>query len=802
MKLLRYEFKKLLGVKYVFIVIAIALVLNGALLISETRNVSTYDTELLIKGYEDYLSDPNAFEAYLTEIDEFSEEQDRLSLEAMLNGDDYERIKKEWRYTGLGTGNIEKAFLKVILDAAEDAVSYKSDIRLFITQNKAKLRQYDAQGVSNDSFLYRYTEYIIGIYEEHLERDIGIGFEYVHGWDTYFFYDEGNLLVLLVILITVCNIMLSDKSSGFYVILSATKKGRRHSLGAKLWLSTLMSMAVSLIFSLTSLVLCGARIGFSSPFNVIQAISDFRYAPFDMSVLEYLFIFIFVKMVVHTVFAMIVAAFSTVLNNYVYSYLAGAGFVGVNLFLHVYDHLNAEGFFAVNNMVSLLSTNHLSTRVRAFSFFGAVADNRICLPILLLIFVCAAVVAVFALYHRRGMASGKVTELLRKIIPKRIKRRKKSDTRYSTSLFGYELYKTAGSFFAIFAILICTFCSIQASQKRYDTNIGYFEVTYNAYMDDLSGVADSQSDEYISLERSRLQEIISKKSQMQNAYAAGQINRDEYSEYLELYYSAESQLDVLDYISERQRYFGLYSARFNENLWYLHDLEYQRYFSVDFNIWLYLVILVLSAGNFVAEFKSNSKGGRFYAIMSCTKRGRKQTFWAKQACTVSLATVLFVLYTGAEIYFLGKASGFPELSAPLASLPNFEYLPWRITIGQYIILNIVMQYVGVILFVIIINSVSALTKKLIPTLTVTTLITILPHGCVMMGAKVMKFIDFTSLLDTHSLLQYSSSTIGDFLYGTGIYWGTIVFWSTVSVILMVQSYTAFTKKIYRKDVYR
>ena len=100
----------------------------------------------------------------------------------------------------------------------------------------------------------------------------------------------------------------------------------------------------------------------------------------------------------------------------------------------------------------------------------------------------------------------------------------------------------------------------------------------------------------------------------------------------------------------------------------------------------------------------------------------------------------------------------------------------------------------------LINAISVLTKKLIPTLTASILLTILPHGCVLMGADILEMLDFTSILNSHSLLQYSLGIDADFLYGAGVYWILIGGWFLLTALLVWRAYCAFTKKNHRKDL--
>ena len=761
MSIFKNEWRKLLYYRYAFILLALLLLLNGAVCYLKTREAKETlpDTAQTVRAYDDYAADREGFLAYLAEIEAYETEQQELAFAAMERGEEYERPVKNWKYTEKNqTDYYEKQLTGGVLAAADKAAHYKDTIRAFIKQNEIKLRQYEQRGEGKNSFLYRYTDYTIDVYEEYLGKDVSIGFEYVHGWEEFFTYHEGGLFAFAAILVLCCTVMLGDKSCGFYAILSVCRKGRGRTLAAKLSLCALLGVIVSLLFSLSGLAVYAARLGLSSPFNVIQALPTFTYLPFECTVLGYFFILLGVRAAVCLLFALIACALAAVLNNYVYSYLAGVGFIGINLALYLLNVLNPNGFFKVNNFHSVWSVYPLFTRVRAFAFFRLPVENRVLLPLLFLLLSAGAIILTALFYHRKGAAENsrllnKLSAFLEKLQPKK----KRTFRMRSTRLLPYELYKLAGSLGILLLVAAALFGSFRGARADFKKESSYYDAVYSEYMDALAGPSSEETDAYIAAERERIQTVLAQKDMMRERYQAEKITTAEFNDFMNEYYDTEGKREVFGTVERHQAYVKSYEDSYGGKLWYVHNTGYEKIFRRSFDIWFYLALLLLYCGIFTVEYKSSNRGGSFYAILQSTKNGRRKSFLSRFAAAALLYLPLWALFTGGEYLLFIREWGLPECAAPLASLHAFENLSADITIGGYLVLAAALRLLGGALFILIVSAFSQFTKKPIPTISASLLLTLAPHALVLLEVDALKIVDFTSLFDVHSLVRLSAS---------------------------------------------
>ncbi len=800
MKLVGYEFKKMLRGRYVPVLLAVLMAIMGALSFVRATEVKKerQNTELMITVYEDYLSSPEDITNYLKEIEAFEEEQSRLFLDAVLSGNEesYEPVKKTWKYTASTSANAEKALLYEVISAKIENEDYINSIEKVIETNERKLLGYEANGIAKDSFLYGYTEYTISVYKNFLEKQITPDFEYTYGWQDYFEYSEGNILPFLGIIVVVSAIFLGDKSCGFYFVMSVQKNGRGKSIKAKIILSVLLSIVISILFSLISFGVFHGVLGMSNHKNAVQALESFRFVPYELTIFEYFCLFVFFKALVLSFFSGAVAVLSSFLNNYAAVYFLSSGLIGANIFIYAYNNLNNTGFLKVNNLFSLYGVNGLFSRVRAYDVFGCVWDNlAIIIPALVLLFGMF-VFGIYLSYHSKS--SARTYNFKLPVCFEKILKRNRKKKRYvgSVNVFNYEAYKMFSSVWIIIAAAVCMLGCLYISQNRYDVEMSYTDAVYNNYMDILSGEASVEKTEFIKSERARINDIISKKPSMQEKYASKEISGAEYSDYMEEYYNAEALSEAFRVVEARAFEIDEYKLKNGRNIWFVHELGYDIYFGNFFNIPLFALIIILCFGVFTVEYKSNSRGGSFYVIMSSTKKGRAKTFGMKYALSTVTVLPIFALAEGAELYFFSQKFNFTELSAPVASIDRFYSVSSDLTIGGYLALSIFIRLVGTLLLVYLTLCVSQLVKRVIPSLALVSIITLVPYIGWTFGGRILKIIDFTGVFDSNSLFEYSAELTGT----SAVYFTVISAFVVITAGACAISFCKFNKIHLRHNV--
>jgi hypothetical protein len=173
-----YELKKLLGVRYLWIFLVILLMLNSAVAwVTAGKSPRAGEPADMISAFIDsYFEDPAPYDAHYEAMQAFAAEQDLLWIEAMQNRD-YDFVPETLPdlYSTDATFSDAKLFA-VLHTAIAASRDYPAKIDGVLQSAHSNLTEFDAMGISPDSFTYRYQLRVIELYETAREK-VSIGVE-------------------------------------------------------------------------------------------------------------------------------------------------------------------------------------------------------------------------------------------------------------------------------------------------------------------------------------------------------------------------------------------------------------------------------------------------------------------------------------------------------------------------------------------------------------------------------------------------------------------------------------------------
>ncbi len=244
--MIKYELKKMLGNKFVLCFFAVMFIINAGLsyysapLARDELNLpSRPDAETQAKVdamYERYEEDPEAFMAELAECQSYvKQQQEAIALmiekneEAILMGEaaNY-TVEDFWpEYNNEIAAKINeyheiyRYFNRVNSYISEKLPAMYDNV---IAQAKSFQKEYIAYGMSEYDYEYRYQSDIIDIYS--VNKNLPIHIEDRNGWDAYFTYTNGNICLILYLLVLTPTLLLDEKKSGIFSIIRTTRRGR------------------------------------------------------------------------------------------------------------------------------------------------------------------------------------------------------------------------------------------------------------------------------------------------------------------------------------------------------------------------------------------------------------------------------------------------------------------------------------------------------------------------------------------------------------------------------------------------
>lgn len=366
MSFIKYELHKILGIRYIWIFLAVLLIVNAALCMYTTSQKLEYSVpaDITADFFKLYFTDTEALEAEYAQRQLLQEEQARLWREAAVQGIyDFEQEPIPNKYIESGKWSDSSLFSEIF--GRRDAIlNYPGTIQKVIDRTYANLAEFDSMQIPADSYTYQYQLKVIDLYKT-AQTDVRMGLEYTRGWSDYFAYDIVNIFIFAMLIITGSVVFAYEKNSGFLPIIRVSKNGWTKTALAKIAAMMITSVATVLLFTLSAFLIFGIRLGYSSPANAIQVFDFFTLAPFVITVGQYFAVTIAVKLLTFTLFSAILLMVSVFFYNYALNYICGLGFYGLNFLLYTLSYINADNPLKNLNFVATAAVSPLFVRYRS-----------------------------------------------------------------------------------------------------------------------------------------------------------------------------------------------------------------------------------------------------------------------------------------------------------------------------------------------------------------------------------------------------------------------------------------------------
>ena len=264
------------------------------------------------------------------------------------------------------------------------AGSYRKEIAEVIRRAENNLAELESKGYG-DSYSANYQRKVIEEYTAILASGLRIGLESDHGWNAYYSYQAGDLLLFAFVMLLASALFLQEKQSGFWGMIRTTRRGRLETGVAKLAALAISVTAVLLLFAGSSFAIYGLICGYSSPHNVLQVLDGFRMSNLQITVGEYLSLHLLLKWSSALVFGVVIVLLSLFLSHPAEAYIAGVSVFGSQYLLQIFPYLDADNAFRNLNLLTVSEATRLTTRFRTLNVFGAAQPALLCWAILAII---------------------------------------------------------------------------------------------------------------------------------------------------------------------------------------------------------------------------------------------------------------------------------------------------------------------------------------------------------------------------------------------------------------------------------
>lgn len=771
--LLKFEFKKLLGHRYLVIFIVSCLIINGVIcyLNADRAPETTYVQQML----SEYEKDEEPFLEAWREIKQIESDYDKLYV-AYIKGQIPEEPQLIYpcNYSGKEDLN-DDVLLRRLFDCVAREDEYRSEVEQYVNQAKINkdelLSSYG--GLDKSSFAYQKQALIEHGYTQVLEQT-QLFPEAGNGWNQLFAYDAVNIWMLLAVIAGTITLVLSEQGNAS-MILRCSKKGRFHTAFAKsMALLSWVFIVLFLFTATTMLAILFKSGGYSSLTNSIAIFEEYTAIPIALTVGEFWGLTLAVRFLALCAVGVVCACICIWLRSISLSFATMITAIGIQYVMFLFGQTESIQYL---NIVGTMSLSSTLSSFRCASLFGYAIEF---LPLLLFCGLAVAIIGSITFQYlfcnirlsisRRGLLTQVKRTLVTQIELFQSKFTSKSTTRkrhlFSANLFAYEWRKAFISRGVLLLLFLAVVFKLSAAYVQFDSQNTYSLMLYSHYIDEVQGEQTDEKREYIEAEIKRIDTILDKFPQKKQEFYSGNLSYDQYSMVLEEYNLASSSEEVAERVMTHSEYLDWLANYRNVNACYLYDIDWLRLFETGADIILIALLAYLSAGVFSDEYTKLSGEGNRMLMISATKKGRTDLYRHKLSFSLLISLIITLLYNVIDGWCIVRNFKLPNGESPLLSLERFGGIEYSGSIHQFIATTWIIQLFVALVVAGIVTMLGALIKNKLYTLLSSFSLLFIPYLFKKIGLSQFAYFDISNGFDAEQLwlLASKQDVLKDYTY--------------------------------------
>ena len=642
---------------------------------------------------------------------------------------------------------------------------YHDTIKSIISATNSIKNNYEYAG-ETDSYLYRYQLDVLEHYQN-LNENVEIEPAITKSWNTYFKYNGEFMFFALFLIVCAIAVMLGDRQNGFYAIESTCKNGRKLTFAAKFGALMVISALSVLIFSVSSLVAVFSISCSCSPFFPVQSVEVLRLVPYELTIFGFLLVFTGVKIAVACVFAALVGAFCVFTKQYVCGFAFGLGFIWLNYYIAALDVLEVKQWKYLSFWL-LCDAEEMLARFRSVNVFGDSVDVMAIFALMASVLLAISFAVCVLFHHSRNLRSKEKVDIFavaRKVhgkasvaLAKVNLRKNKKAYGGKTSVLAFELAKNK---FVLISLALLFVIKIFTSANYFTPTERTYDRLYKKYISEIEGVYTEEKAEYIEEEYAKCQEMVLKKTAMEQEYYAGTVSNDEFDEYMREYNTANSSLKVLNDLRNQGKYLQRLCTYSGIEGSYFYETDVLHYVTQGVEWILILFIAVLGCNAYVKEYGKTSSQGSVSQLLKSTKKGRMYTFARKLGIVFAFSAFAWVLFEVVDIFFFVSRYELPPLSILLVSSQSYKNTPVFFTLANYFVFKEILSFIGTLAIAAICFAISQLLRYFTLVFTTAAACLVIPNVMYSAGVAICGYFDITMAFNTDGLFRFSLGLSGE-----------------------------------------
>lgn len=555
--------------------------------------------------------------------------------------------------------NVEYNCLNMVVESYNYTQQLYDDFDSIIFKSKVNMSELPA-----NSYMYRYQNQVLSTYTKLATKDFSP--TYICGWDCFFDYKFQEILSVMFILLVASYLVIHENDCNVDVILHTGVRGRTQLILTKILSLFCISFTISIILTVSSLLIIKLKLGLYGLVEPIQMISKYRLFPHYITIREMLILKTIVASVSIFILGLISSIFAKLTKSNVFAIILSGSILVISYVITV-----------INNTSILSKLNLYTILFFPESFNKYLSVNILSYSINLLLIICIVLVVLIVL----GIFS--LCSMYDKNIQIHIKCKNIADTHLSI-YSGMGMFKSECKKFSLnkpCCIVVVVLLLLESILIYHSCN-NINDDVYLGYIQSFEGEFTYEKKEEIKNIRETFDQIIASRENIVESYRQGQINDQEYRDFMRKYWDAymtEAEFarveDFCEYLMDLDK------TGIKGN--FIYDTGYKILFSSEYDILLCIIIYVLTSNVFYEEIHTGMRH-----ILITTVKGRKALLKNKILFSIFISVITTVIVSLIKLLIISHKIPLLNWMDPLISLQGFKNIDSEISIISFYLLCI------------------------------------------------------------------------------------------------------------------
>lgn len=544
-------------------------------------------------------------------------------------------------------------------------------------------------------------------------------------FNTVYHFPVSDILALVLILMVCVRLFSKEYERKLYPLILAAPS-RLKTAVRKIVVLFLVTALMSMLLYGGNLLLGGYMFGFGDLGRPIQSISEFRTCSLRISCLEYLGLGFIMKLSIAFVSALFIFALFAMLKKAVTVFFVLACFLGLSFAaysaIEVTSNLNSLHFV---NIFHMSDSFNVISRYQNINIFGYPVTMTDVYPIVLTIVgvLSTAVICLRFYTGAVGREPGKIAVIAR--LADKIAYIADKLNGHG-SIFLHELRKTMLGGRALIILIALAAVMIYNYDAAYRIKTGK-DLAYESYIAEIGGKITEKTQEYIQKEWDYLAAVDDASLYGGRIEALGEIDSQ-----VQIALMNEADFGIEPYLIDEKGFLKLFSDRKTE----VYD-----------SLFIIAAAALSCAGVFARENIFGTK-----KLLRICKAGTK-TVYIKFAVILAVCTAASLIVNITRYMIVAKDYYLGYMETPVQSISSFMGYPYKLSIFQYMILLMLLRFLGAVAAGLIIAAVSSFSRSDAAAICLSLAALCAPVIAIGAGADILKYISVFAFTSGNLFLQ-------------------------------------------------